>query len=391
MRVVLACAERRRAARQGSSAADSERRRLRHHRLSPSCGRCRVRQSQRAVMPPSTTSSVPVMKRASSLARNSTALRGVAAVAHEAERDALLALREQRVDVAAGALLGQPRLDHRRVQLARHDGVDADALRAHAAPRPRARAGSRRPWSPRRRPAPLPVQRRPEVEAMLTIAPLRCSSIVGSTCLQVRNTLLRLTSTCASHTSSAHLDRAAGRRAADVVDENVDACRRPRGTLPTIAGDALAARSRRRPWADRGARIAGAVDASPRAGRVAVDGEHRAPSSARRTAMARPLPQPAPTQPAPVTMATLSSNRRLHAHVSEAIEALQDCRPAAARARRRRGAISAIRSTSCRSSGTGPAWLGCGQSLPHTTRSPKLGDQRAREGLRVGVGRAHAA
>ena len=33
-----------------------------------------------------------------------------------------------------------------------------------------------------------------------------------------------------------------------------------------------------------------------------------APSSASRTAMARPLPQPAATQPAPVTIATLSWN-----------------------------------------------------------------------------------
>src|SRR5467141_1164409 len=48
----------------------------------------------------------------------------------------------------------------------------------------------------------LPVKRRPEVEAMLTIAPPPCFSITGSTCLQTRNTLFRLKSTCAFQTSS---------------------------------------------------------------------------------------------------------------------------------------------------------------------------------------------
>src|SRR5664279_2963918 len=42
----------------------------------------------------------------------------------------------------------------------------------------------------------------PEVEPRLTIAPPPCASITGSTCLQVRNTLLRLESICASQTSS---------------------------------------------------------------------------------------------------------------------------------------------------------------------------------------------
>ena len=39
---------------------------------------------------------------------------------------------------------------------------------------------------------------------MLTMAPPPCRSITGSTCLQVRNTLLRLKSSCASQTSSRH-------------------------------------------------------------------------------------------------------------------------------------------------------------------------------------------
>src|SRR5262249_45555375 len=53
---------------------------------------------------------------------------GVAAIAHEPERDARHPRLEQRLDVAAGALLGEPHLDHRRVQLARDHRVHPDAL-----------------------------------------------------------------------------------------------------------------------------------------------------------------------------------------------------------------------------------------------------------------------
>src|SRR5262252_3578179 len=47
-----------------------------------------------------------------------------------------------------------------------------------------------------------PVQRMPDVEAMLMITPLACRSITGSTCLQARKTLFKLKSTCVSQTSS---------------------------------------------------------------------------------------------------------------------------------------------------------------------------------------------
>src|SRR6516162_1169118 len=47
-----------------------------------------------------------------------------------------------------------------------------------------------------------PSQRMPETEAMLTIAPLPCLSICGSTCLQVRNMLFKLTSLTRSQLSS---------------------------------------------------------------------------------------------------------------------------------------------------------------------------------------------
>src|SRR5262249_4807082 len=53
---------------------------------------------------------------------------GVAAVAHEADRDAVEPRFEQSFDVAAGALFGEPGLHHRRMQLAGDDGVHADAL-----------------------------------------------------------------------------------------------------------------------------------------------------------------------------------------------------------------------------------------------------------------------
>src|SRR4029077_11757701 len=56
-------------------------------------------------------------------------VRRVAPVAGKAQRNALLAAREQSLDVTARALLCQARLDHRRVQLSRHHAVDADALR----------------------------------------------------------------------------------------------------------------------------------------------------------------------------------------------------------------------------------------------------------------------
>src|SRR6266851_4352487 len=47
-----------------------------------------------------------------------------------------------------------------------------------------------------------PSQRMPETEAMLTIAPLPCRSMCGSTCLQVRNMLFKFTSLTRSQLSS---------------------------------------------------------------------------------------------------------------------------------------------------------------------------------------------
>jgi hypothetical protein len=55
-------------------------------------------------------------------------VRGVAAVTHESERDASDPLLEERRDVAAGTLPGEPRFHHRCVQLSRNHGVYPDAV-----------------------------------------------------------------------------------------------------------------------------------------------------------------------------------------------------------------------------------------------------------------------
>src|SRR5215813_10968791 len=53
---------------------------------------------------------------------------GVAAVAHESERDSGQAIAQQLLDVAARALLGESSLDHGRVKLPRYDAIHADPL-----------------------------------------------------------------------------------------------------------------------------------------------------------------------------------------------------------------------------------------------------------------------
>src|SRR3954466_15054888 len=55
-------------------------------------------------------------------------VRGIAPVAGKAQGDALHAALEQRLDVAARALLGEAGLDHRRMELSRHHAVDANAF-----------------------------------------------------------------------------------------------------------------------------------------------------------------------------------------------------------------------------------------------------------------------
>src|SRR3974390_2730301 len=52
----------------------------------------------------------------------------VEAVAHETNRNALLPLSQERLDIAASALLGETRPAHGRVQLTGNDRVHADPL-----------------------------------------------------------------------------------------------------------------------------------------------------------------------------------------------------------------------------------------------------------------------
>src|SRR5256885_14011057 len=83
-----------------------------------------------------------------------------------------------------------------------------------------------------------PVQRKPEVEAMLTIAPPRSCSMMGSACLHARKTLLRLRSTCASHTSS---DISVGPPGAEPPTLLTSTCRPPQVSVQaaTIRATAL--------------------------------------------------------------------------------------------------------------------------------------------------------
>src|SRR5260221_10019540 len=141
----------------------------------------------------------------------------------------------------------------------------------------------------------------PEVEAMLTIAPPPCFSITGITCLQARNTLFRLKSTCASQTSS---DISTGPPAAEPPTLLTRMSRRPKCSThaSTIAATALPSVT-----SQRCVRISAFAAFSVSTSRSAWRSTAKifAPSSAKRATVARPLPQPGPTEPAPVTMATL--------------------------------------------------------------------------------------
>src|SRR3954469_20322864 len=140
---------------------------------------------------------------------------------------------------------------------------------------------------------------------MLTMLPPPWRSITGSTCLQARNTLLRFRSTWASHTSSLISTGPPGaepptlftttsmrpqrsRHAATIcatprASVTSQVCVATPGALSTVSRSAAASRSTANTFA---------------------------PSSTKRTVVARPLPQPGPTEPAPLTSATLSLRRK---------------------------------------------------------------------------------
>src|SRR5438067_7514646 len=139
---------------------------------------------------------------------------------------------------------------------------------------------------------------------MLTIAPPPWCSITGSTCLQPRNTLFRLKSTCASHTSSLI---STGPPAAEPPTLLTSTSTRPKRSrhARTICATASLLVTSQTCVAMPGA--LSKVSLSAAASRSTAN--TLAPSSTKRTVVARPLPQPGPTDPAPVTMATLSLSR----------------------------------------------------------------------------------
>src|SRR5436190_10069152 len=151
----------------------------------------------------------------------------------------------------------------------------------------------------------------PDADAMLTMAPPPCVSITGSTCLQPRNTLLRFRSTWASHTSS-------------VISTGPPAAEPPTlftrtSTRPNFSTQALTMAAIALPSVTSQICVAmpGALSTvSFRSAASRSTAKTLAPSSTKRIPVERPFPQPGPTEPAPVTIATLSLSR-------EPIEALR--------------------------------------------------------------------
>src|SRR5688572_25375924 len=148
-----------------------------------------------------------------------------------------------------------------------------------------------------------PPQRMPEVEDRLTMAPLFCRSITGSTCLQARNRPFRLCSSCASQDSSLI---STGPPGADPPTLLTRMSTRPNfcshaATMPCTAPESVMSQTC--------VAMPGALDTvSRRNCSLRSTANTFAPSSAKRTAVARPLPQPGPTEPAPATMATRFCN-----------------------------------------------------------------------------------
>ena len=108
---------------------------------------------------------------------------------------------------------------------------------------------------------------------MLTMLPLRFSTIVGSTCLQVRKTLLRLTSTCASHASSLSSTGPPAAEPPTLLTRMSMVPNAPRHAS-TIRGDVGTRRHAAGMGHDRGARVAGERQRLLQPLRLAVHGEH---------------------------------------------------------------------------------------------------------------------
>ena len=205
---------------------------------------------------------------------------------------------------------------------------------------------------------------------MLTIAPAPLASIVGSTCLQVRNTLLRLMSICESQTSSAIstgppaaepptlLTRMSMRAecarctpAAMAATLSLLVTSQAQGVIEARTAPASSSVSSRRSRSRSTAKHLGAFF-----GQAHGDGAAIAPAGADAARAGHD--------------GDLVFESGGSLHVSESVESLRVVdHQALARglrwARSRRSARPVVPRRA-----TGPAWLGCGQSLPQTTRSP---------------------
>src|SRR3974390_561163 len=138
------------------------------------------------------------------------------------------------------------------------------------------------------------VQRTPDVEAMLTTAPLACRCMMGKTCLQIRNTLLRFWSIWASQTSS--------------LISTGPPCADP----PTLLTSTSMRENRARQASTIFFTDAGG-DVALLQGDVAADRLHPSDGFLGGLLVARSVrrrhPHPGPTHPAPVTMATRPCRR----------------------------------------------------------------------------------
>src|SRR3954468_22166586 len=254
-------------------------------------------------MPPSTTISAPVMKRASSEARKSTAL----AVSRPSPANPS-GMRLTRL-LSSASTSPPARCFARRVSTMGVCSWPGTTLFTRMFLGAYCTATTRESWITPALVAAYatcaePLQRMPDAEAMLTIAPPPCFSITGSTYLQPRNTLFRLKFTCASNTSS---DISTGPPAAEPPTLFTRMSMRPkrfmhvstmaRTSVPFVTSQTCVAM----PGAF--ASVSSMLFASRSTAKTC------APSSTKRTVVERPLPQPGPTEPAPAMIATLPLSR----------------------------------------------------------------------------------
>src|SRR5215471_2786670 len=145
------------------------------------------------------------------------------------------------------------------------------------------------------------------IELTLTIAPLPCFSITGSTYLAVRKKLLTLTSKTRSHSSSPSSTGPPVEPMPTLLSSTSmrpQRCRQASTIALTLSlREASASNAAASPPS-----LAIRPTVSSAAARLTSTHSTLAPSRAKVTAVHLPLPQPGPLEPAPTTIATLSFN-----------------------------------------------------------------------------------